>query len=913
MSTFYLDLENGNDANDGTTFANRWKTYTSGATAARLTAGDTVRVMASPDETLVGNATWTTGSKTLTLAAAVTKNIADGSASWTPSTNVTSATNSNRKEGASSVNVAVGSAFTTGVAAVLPIYMAGSSPSLSNRSANVLGPASLTQLKSGSFDDELCEIDLPFSVFYNGVYYNHVRVCSNSWFGFGSSFTPAEYHNFTGANPPVPNFQIGAADNSYQRVYAGSENSGNTFRIRYEGTNATGGTAGSPTIVWEVTFDKTNPGTIKIDIGTNTYVASPASGFADGVNTAYFASFSSGISNTGYTLTQTSSNVDFSAYKQVSFWVLNDAAIADGATLSLRLCSDAAGTTTVNTIPIPAIPSTGQWVPVTVDLGTALSSSVGSICLYCDKDPGTITVTLDNIIACKDSTSADALTLTSLIGKVWNRCWTASTTYAANDIRKPSQPNRNGYRYKVTAGGGGSSGSSEPTWPPEIGATVTDGALTWTCEGMEDTWYGVQSINGTTVVLDREVNSVASDTLGYYRGATETVATYRRETIKVGTMTATAGNGYFSSANYVQKSGVTFSGGWDRTAMSSQSGETWVSGRNGCGQGLHTNGLNVTLRNLNHVRFFKGIIYNPATTSDSEIDFANCHNNNNTYDGLGETGGAYPPRSYKMVGMVGNNNGSNGHVIALATYGVVQMRAIVNNANNIGVYAANDGAVLRAKDIDAKGNFYYGVSLSASSMVDVEISGLTTNNNGTYSINGGVYGGLRLTNFVSADSTLFAAMNANRNNSIYSHRHGGVAGSHLITTDGGSIISATDQRHTASGISWKFRPTSTNRTSKYPLTMSVAKIACTSGVSRTVSIWTRRDNTNVNGTLKVRGGQLAGVPVDVTTACAPTINTWTQYSATFTPSETGVIEVVFEVYDGVGTTNNFWIDDLAVS
>ncbi len=38
MSTFYLDFEGGNDANDGTTFANRWKTINTGATAARVAA-----------------------------------------------------------------------------------------------------------------------------------------------------------------------------------------------------------------------------------------------------------------------------------------------------------------------------------------------------------------------------------------------------------------------------------------------------------------------------------------------------------------------------------------------------------------------------------------------------------------------------------------------------------------------------------------------------------------------------------------------------------------------------------------------------------------------------------------------------------------------------------------------------------
>ncbi len=57
--------------------------------------------------------------------------------------------------------------------------------------------------------------------------------------------------------------------------------------------------------------------------------------------------------------------------------------------------------------------------------------------------------------------------------------WAAATTYAANAFRRPTV--ENGFRYEVTAGGGGASGGTEPTWPTAVGATVVDNALTWTC------------------------------------------------------------------------------------------------------------------------------------------------------------------------------------------------------------------------------------------------------------------------------------------------------------------------------------------------------------------------------------------------------------------------------------------------
>ena len=55
MATIYVDLENGNNSNDGYSFANRKKTLASAVESSTLSAGDTVRIMGSPNPTLVGN------------------------------------------------------------------------------------------------------------------------------------------------------------------------------------------------------------------------------------------------------------------------------------------------------------------------------------------------------------------------------------------------------------------------------------------------------------------------------------------------------------------------------------------------------------------------------------------------------------------------------------------------------------------------------------------------------------------------------------------------------------------------------------------------------------------------------------------------------------------------------------------
>lgn len=725
MATFYLDLESGSDAADGTTFANRWKTFNSGATAARIAPGDTIRIMAATDQTSLGqNATWTVNSKTVTLTTAVTANISDCETAWTASANVTSTADTSQfKENTKSAKHVIAAGFTTGLA-------------------------------------------------------------------------------------------------------------------------------------------------------------------------AYFA--------TG--------TIDLSGYQQVSFWIFNTVAVA-ASTLSLRLCSDVAGVTTVNTIAIPAIPSVSQWTAFTVNTGGALDAAIQSVALYADLDPGAVTIQLDNIIACKASSSADALSLTSLLGKVNNLNWVASTVYAVNDIRKPTSPNRNGYRYKVTAQSSATA-ASEPTWPQGIGENVTDGGVTWQCEGLEDTWYAIQSINGTTVKLDNHVNALGSVGAGY-PGATETVTTYKREPIKLSAMSTTSGGG---SLTDIQDSGtagnhITFSGGWNRTDMTTQTGETWVTGQNGFGYAVSTNGKNyLTFVNYNTTRFYA--VFSIGTLPNIWQVLNGHYNNQSGYGILLNSA-----TNLIAQGLISHNN----NLLTTGGFSMTDQNRATLRAVSFCSHIGGSGlassisyvSTLSVVDIVCKNNAAYGVAhLSGGPL---SITGLITGNNTSGGINAPSISAI-LNNCLIAESTEFAAQTAYRDYIIYSQKHDQTANNHLLTTDGGTIVSATDQRHTASGISWKFLPTSTNRAALYPLRLSVAKVAVAASALVTLSIWARRDNTNIKGQLFVAGGQIAGVPNDVTVACEPSINTWTQSSnLTFTPTEAGVVEVLFKVWDGVGTSNSFWIDDFAVS
>ena len=56
--------------------------------------------------------------------------------------------------------------------------------------------------------------------------------------------------------------------------------------------------------------------------------------------------------------------------------------------------------------------------------------------------------------------------------------WAASTAFAVGDIRRASVTQNSGLVFKCTTAG--TSASAEPTWPTDIGSTVTDNTAVWT-------------------------------------------------------------------------------------------------------------------------------------------------------------------------------------------------------------------------------------------------------------------------------------------------------------------------------------------------------------------------------------------------------------------------------------------------
>lgn len=125
MTIYFLDLENGNDSNDGLSFANRVKKWS--RTTELLMPGDELRVMASvgPQQLSV-NGTWVNGSHKMTLSSPLNADICLSTSAWTPSANVTyskffTSSNPTLRDAPYLARLTVAAGFTTGLAAYITI------------------------------------------------------------------------------------------------------------------------------------------------------------------------------------------------------------------------------------------------------------------------------------------------------------------------------------------------------------------------------------------------------------------------------------------------------------------------------------------------------------------------------------------------------------------------------------------------------------------------------------------------------------------------------------------------------------------------------------------------------------------------------------------------------------------------
>ena len=768
MVTYYVDYEGGNDASAGTSFATRWQTLTNGATAARIAPGDEIRVMASPDPTSMGSATWTGGGR-------------PGLANIISSTNATPIVIS-----------------TGGVAHGL---VTGGYVAISGHTTNTNA---------------------------NGVW----RV---------------------GTTPSATEFQI----------------------LQIDGSNTTGNGVGSGGTFTRVTNTIVKTSTALVQnialcgglgqkpawvASANVTTAQETFNFKEG-NTCASIAIAAGFT-TGkaayYTLPST---LDLSGYQQVSFWVRQTAGTivgAAGATY-VALCTDTTGDTVAHTCNVPALGATGLWFPVTVNLGTNLNSAIRSVAFYVVTDNAAQTFLLDNITAGKAASSADSVTLTSLISK-------------------------------------------------------SDGTG-------DEAWYGIQSINSDAIMLANNNGvSATSNTIRGYSGTTETVTTYKRETVKTAPQATTdaAGLGIINDSGTAGNV-IAFSGGWNRTDMSTQTGVTWLDGQNGRGRGVTTNAARsfVSVDRLNFCRYDRGLVFESATavtvgsmygTANTQNTFAiassslriaatNVWANNNGDSGIEISGVYVQIASAKNV----SNSGSAGLYFNTGRFVDVGSAIVSNNSTNFffgNIRFLNAGnCVIQTATI---GGLTEGASIVTAGSFNCVINGGSSSGGAVGGVNARGVGAssLYLNNFTINEATEFTS-DAPGAGFVYSNRLDNTDNNSWIWQGGiGTVNQQTAVVDSPATTAWQMRPTSANATTVSPLLLKLGTVVCAASSLVTVTARMRRTNTGLTMRLVCPGGQISGVATDVSSDMTAAANTWETVTITFTPTKPGAVDIYAQAFGG---------------
>lgn len=146
----------------------------------------------------------------------------------------------------------------TSVGAPPPSYVTNSNrlPLFGTGGATIPIAGYTTAYNAGA-DDANLAFTSSFNFTINSTNYSTHYIGSNTYITWGGGSNA--YSSLSATNPAFNKLFLGAADNSYQRVF--TQSTANYVRVRYEGNGSTGGTQGSPGIVLEVTiFNPANYG-----------------------------------------------------------------------------------------------------------------------------------------------------------------------------------------------------------------------------------------------------------------------------------------------------------------------------------------------------------------------------------------------------------------------------------------------------------------------------------------------------------------------------------------------------------------------------------------------------------------------------------------------------------------------------
>lgn len=542
---------------------------------------------------------------------------------------------------------------------------------------------------------------------------------------------------------------------------------------------------------------------------------------------------------------------DFSGYTKITFFIRVSASVAASA-LRLDLCSDATGTTAVNSFTITdALSVANLWVPFTIDNGSALGSSIQSIALTCLSDPGTVTILIDNVLAC------NRLSLTSLIGKE-----SAEVAYELYPIQSISGTTIL-TDYNANNGNSTTRGYYGTT---ETVAIYAREPVTITAAQAPNEAGSAGNINlykggyDTTNMTSQDGVTILDGKLGNFNGLalSNTNSNYSSFDkiifVRFNSSVAAGASGLknikFPNIGAVGCSNVGFQTTNQATAGVYIGNLTVVANGNFTSVGIGVSSLyadNIVILSGGSVGL--GAVSVNRGGLIKKISVYNCFNN-----GIADSNGAYLPPINNAISKDGGASGVN----------------------------SSGGGVTNIRRLTTSGNTTAGVNCALGSIINIGDSDLTDSTK------------------ITTDTNSWTRVNVSN--------YEGSPGDYRVFGNNTTLIQhdATVE-HTSGKGSSKHTP-STDFDSDLPLIQKFGMVVVNSG-SQTHSFWVQRSNAGGTARVVLRGGQIAGVDSDVTATISVAIDTWEKLDLTFNPTESGVpIEFEFQSY---GTGDIYFADYVA--
>lgn len=469
-------------------------------------------------------------------------------------------------------------------------------------------------------------------------------------------------------------------------------------------------------------------------------------------------------------------------------------------------------------------------------------------------------------------------------------------------------------------------------------------------------WYHIQSIDGTSVYLDGQATTSSALAAGFQG----TTGSYTLNLLKPTVIEAGSSGAYKETfaGNGSAVSPIIISGGWDPTAMSSQTGWTAIDRADWLGAGINLTGTTGYVRverfvmtrcaaPLGLVANSRGYDVRSSTFAGTasfsamplravnvdQVNFINCSGvdailnvpetvNFNT-DGSAwsitntncfgaSVGGIKVPEflgspSAKVSGCNCSGNAGYGFDIQSVVDGFV---GNIARGNSLGGFRFKNIDEFAAYSLTSHGNLVSQVELSNAF---VDIFGLDTNTPGGSSLpqikfvddtagRATVYNWTQYTG-TSPAKVLVDLGNAGVGSAVIlpqvmSQKENGSLGANSVYSSKGAITS-NGIAGNGTSIGYQLKPNA-SAVAGDPLRFKVATVACPANGGTVIGLFAKVDSGTISAQLRIEGGKYPGIGAPGEDVVVPvTATTYTQYQIPASPSEDAEVDVYFEVW---GTT-----------